>query len=131
MKSQIAGIFFYILYFVAMVRPIVPVLEYHVNKDYIVSVLCENRNKPALACNGKCYLKKQMHKAYHVDHDEDNHNHDHTGLPEIDMSKYPVSLLDFAIIQIKRPKTSLENPSFARELAYFNLIYDLDKPPIS
>ncbi|WP_196891516.1 hypothetical protein [Aureivirga marina] len=129
MKSQVAGIFFYILYFVAMVRPIVPVLEYHVNKEYIVSVLCENRNKPSLACNGKCYLKKQLEKTYQEDNHEEEHRH--STLPKIDMSKYPVSLLDFSSVQIKKPKISLQNPNFARELPYFNLIYDLDKPPIS
>ena len=31
-----------------------------VNRAYISSVLCENRTRPALHCDGKCYLKKKL-----------------------------------------------------------------------
>lgn len=30
------------------------------NKNYIAATLCENRDKPVLQCNGKCYLSKQL-----------------------------------------------------------------------
>ncbi len=33
---------------------------YHANKDYIARVLCQNRLKPELNCDGKCYLAKQL-----------------------------------------------------------------------
>ncbi|HEY1020407.1 MAG TPA: hypothetical protein VGE25_15490 [Sediminibacterium sp.] len=36
---------------------------YYANKGFIASVLCENRDKPRLHCNGKCYLQKQLKKA--------------------------------------------------------------------
>lgn len=39
-----------------------PVYNYVVNYDYIVQNLCENRDKPELSCNGKCYLAKQLSK---------------------------------------------------------------------
>ncbi len=45
-----------------LVRPLWPVFEYVVNYDYIVNVLCENRSKPQLECDGKCYLSKQLSK---------------------------------------------------------------------
>jgi hypothetical protein len=35
-------------------------LNFQLNKSYIVSNLCENRYKPELQCNGRCYLKKEM-----------------------------------------------------------------------
>lgn len=38
-------------------------MEYVVNYDYISKVLCENKSKPQLKCNGKCHLMKQMAKA--------------------------------------------------------------------
>lgn len=41
-------------------RPIWSVVEYIVNYDYIVEKLCENRDKPELQCNGKCYLAKML-----------------------------------------------------------------------
>ncbi len=33
---------------------------YHTNKDYIARVLCENRDKPQLHCDGKCFLAKRL-----------------------------------------------------------------------
>lgn len=36
---------------------------YEINKDYIAATLCENKNKPEMHCNGKCYLNKQLKKA--------------------------------------------------------------------
>ncbi|WP_432712600.1 hypothetical protein [Pedobacter sp.] len=33
---------------------------YEFNKNYIVSTLCENRDKPVMQCNGKCYLAKKL-----------------------------------------------------------------------
>ncbi len=35
-------------------------VEYVINYDYIATVLCENVDKPALQCNGKCHLKKEL-----------------------------------------------------------------------
>lgn len=32
------------------------------NYDYIVNVLCENKDRPQLNCDGKCYLAKQFAK---------------------------------------------------------------------
>ena len=46
-----------------LVKPLWPVMEYVVNYDYIANVLCENKDKPQLQCNGKCYLAKQLKKA--------------------------------------------------------------------
>jgi hypothetical protein len=36
---------------------------FSVNQKYIASALCENRNKPWLHCNGKCYLMKKIKQA--------------------------------------------------------------------
>ncbi len=86
MKNQILGTLFYMLYVVAMLQPIMPLIEYQTNKEYIASVLCENRNKPKMACNGKCYLNKKIEASKNHD------SHDHS-LPQIDLSKYPVAPL--------------------------------------
>src|SRR6056297_976397 len=47
---------------IMLVKPLWPVMEYVVNYDYIANVLCENKDKPQLQCNGKCYLAKQLAK---------------------------------------------------------------------
>jgi len=36
---------------------------FELNQNYIASTLCENRNKPELHCNGKCYLMKKLKQA--------------------------------------------------------------------
>lgn len=38
-------------------------IHYRLNLDFIKNELCENKNKPQLKCNGKCYLKNQVKKA--------------------------------------------------------------------
>jgi hypothetical protein len=38
-------------------------LEYEINKAAITASLCENKDKPAMHCNGKCHLRKQLAKA--------------------------------------------------------------------
>ena len=52
----------FILIFCIGFRPLVPLLEYSVNYEYISTELCENKDKPELHCNGKCHLKKQIEK---------------------------------------------------------------------
>ncbi|TKT85696.1 hypothetical protein FDK13_33580 [Dyadobacter frigoris] len=61
MRSFIA----YIVLFSIMLPTLSPwgtVAYFHVNRAYIAKVFCENRNRPALLCNGKCYLAKLLKK---------------------------------------------------------------------
>lgn len=53
----------FILAFFILFKPLFPIVEYFANYDYISKVLCENKDKPALKCNGKCHLMKEMAKA--------------------------------------------------------------------
>jgi hypothetical protein len=53
----------FILVIVLLIKPILPVLEYVVNYEYISKVLCINKDKPQLHCNGKCHLMKELVKA--------------------------------------------------------------------
>lgn len=38
-------------------------LHYEFNKDFITANFCENKARPAMHCNGKCHLSKQLAKA--------------------------------------------------------------------
>jgi hypothetical protein len=58
---QIVVLVFYLL------RPIIPYVEYSVQKAYIVKNLCVNRDKPNSSCEGKCYLEKQVKKSIDTD----------------------------------------------------------------
>lgn len=56
-------LFYSILFtFYMVLRPLVPLVEYAVNYDYIVKVLCINKSRPEIHCNGKCYLSKELAK---------------------------------------------------------------------
>ena len=33
---------------------------FHINRDYIAKVWCENQSRPQLNCNGKCFLAKKL-----------------------------------------------------------------------
>lgn len=53
----------YTLLFAVLLPSISPwgtIAYYQANKDYIARVLCENRDKPQLHCDGKCYLAKKL-----------------------------------------------------------------------
>lgn len=55
--------FVLIVIFAIILKPILPVIDYVVNYEYISNVLCENKAKPELKCNGKCHLMKELAKA--------------------------------------------------------------------
>jgi hypothetical protein len=37
-------------------------MEFRVNQSYIAEVLCVNKDKPEMHCNGRCHLKKELDK---------------------------------------------------------------------
>ncbi|RTQ47492.1 hypothetical protein EJV47_18890 [Hymenobacter gummosus] len=39
------------------------VASWWLNRDYVARVLCINRAKPQMRCNGKCHLRKQLQAA--------------------------------------------------------------------
>jgi hypothetical protein len=43
-------------------KPVLPVVDYVVNFEYISKVLCVNKAKPKMQCNGKCHLMKELAK---------------------------------------------------------------------
>jgi|GEM_PF-4115022 len=53
----------YILLFATLLPTVSPwgtIVDFHADRDYIVRVLCENRDKPQLHYNGKCYLVRKL-----------------------------------------------------------------------
>lgn len=80
------GIFFLGLYLLAMLRPVLPWVEYYANKGYIQQFLCINQNQPKMTCEGKCHLKKRLA--------ETNDTKDENLPARINMEDYPLSLLE-------------------------------------
>ncbi|WP_298504109.1 hypothetical protein [uncultured Maribacter sp.] len=96
MKSYTAY-FFVLLYLLAMARPIMPVIEYIVNKDYIAKVLCINKEKTELNCEGKCYLMQQL-KAQ-----EENKK---PNLPKVSLEEYPIGFVYLTTLEHHFEKSS-------------------------
>jgi hypothetical protein len=78
------------LYMVSMVRPVLPYVEYELNKDYIKEFLCINRDKPRLKCDGKCHLTQELRKAQSDVTDTQESNE----VPSINLKDYPVAIND-------------------------------------
>ena len=53
----------FIVAIVLFLKPVLPVLEYVVNYEYISKVLCVNKDKPKMQCNGKCHLMQELAKS--------------------------------------------------------------------
>lgn len=45
---------------------------FELNHKYIAEKLCENRNKPWLHCNGKCYFMKKIRQAQEKQNSEES-----------------------------------------------------------
>jgi len=57
------SLFLLVLYVAVLLRPVYPLADYLMHREQIVQQYCENKNKPAMHCNGKCHLMKEMKKA--------------------------------------------------------------------
>ena len=51
-----------LIYQAVIFRPLVTVVNYQVNKDFIAKNLCEQKEVKTSTCAGKCYLKKELKK---------------------------------------------------------------------
>ncbi len=56
-----AGYLAFIILLRMMAMPI-SLIDYSLNRSFILSNLCENRLKPEIHCAGTCFLKKQLAK---------------------------------------------------------------------
>lgn len=79
-KKIVIGIIF--IFCFSELKPLFPFFNYYINYDYISEVLCINREKKSLECNGKCYLRKQLLKT-------ESHN-DFSKKLKIEWEKLPV-----------------------------------------
>ena len=95
-----------------MLRPVMPVINYYINYDYIVAELCENKAKPVLKCNGKCHLTKELKKA--------NNGVDQTqNIPPLNMKEYPVVPFLTQAISLQKRKFKKYSKAIKRPLNSF------------
>ena len=116
---------FLLLYTIAMVRPIFPVLEYQFFKESIIENKCVNTNKPELKCEGKCYFRAQL-----VSYMEGNSSSEEQSetLPNIEIEKFPYAINFEETFQLHFPITTLQH-HFIYNRSYQNWYGDVIVPP--
>lgn len=74
MTARIYSLFFLLILIGYILRPVIPLVEYALNKEYIAKNLCVNRDKPKSCCEGKCHLKKELAKSNTSEDAEENNS---------------------------------------------------------
>lgn len=102
---------YFILALFLFVKPIIPVFEYIVNYDFIVKELCENKEKPELACNGKCHLMKELAKANDSDNplSTDKKEAGKQPIEVLFLEKFPVDFQLFTCKEVKKINSFYSN----------------------
>ena len=114
------------LYILALIQPALPFIEYFVNYDYIVNELCENKDKPILSCNGKCYLEDQVNESNNLL----EHQEQVPVLPKVDLNAYPLFVLFKLSYQKLHSFVNIENSLFHNPKETFQeIIFSIFHPP--
>lgn len=109
-----------------LVKPIFPVVEYVVNYEYVSKVLCENKAKPMMHCNGKCHLMKELAKASDAENSKSSDKKSSTQPTEV---LFFEELKDFKISTIYASNIKKANQNYSN--LYFYLNSDsVFRPPI-
>ncbi len=120
MKIIILIIFSSIMLF----KPLWPVVDYVSNYEYIITVLCENKDKPELECNGKCYLTKQLAKEAQ---DTENTPYNSNQKIEIPVVLFCESLVNYKLFVIE--KNIIEHNFNTSQNLYSKLFVSNTTPP--
>ncbi|WP_232735209.1 hypothetical protein [Flavobacterium sp. 5] len=116
----------FIIVLMMLIKPIFPVVEYIVNYDYISKVLCENKAKPMMHCNGKCHLMKELAKASDAENPKSSDKKGTTQLTEV---LFFEEIKSFKINTIYSSNTKKNNQHYSD--LYFYLNSDpVFRPPI-
>jgi hypothetical protein len=72
-----------------------PIIHYILHKKYYAEVLCKNKDKPQMHCNGKCHLKKELKEK------ENNQNNPNNPIPVTNTGKEKFPVLINALSENK------------------------------
>lgn len=126
MSKILFGWIFILLYGIALLRPIHPLVEYYANQDFFAKVLCINKDKPEMACNGKCIL---MQKLKRVSAAPAEQTADSPPLQKINLTEYPIGFVQFTNPLPPRFGTAATTHSI--HIIYWpdNPVIEIDHPP--
>lgn len=113
---------FVVLYLVALCRPVAPLIEFYTRRNYFAQVLCINKDKPEMHCNGSCALAKKLKEANQTEN---------SNLPiKIDFTVYPIGFVtEFVLPLNEREDITLKKQPFYTALSYSCYLQKLFRPP--
>lgn len=77
MRKQLITVLFLMIWLCQLSGRYVVLLDFYLNQDYIAKNWCVNRDKPAMRCNGKCHLGKQLREEDRKDQENPERKADH------------------------------------------------------
>ena len=101
------------------------VLYYQLNIDYIVENYCVNKERPALKCDGKCYLSKQLQT---IDASDNSKNKEGLAVFESFIPLFYQENIPITILITLYTYKKNHNWSF-KESVQQNVIFEIDHPP--
>ena len=72
MRLRITSIILLFVYLSLWLKPLYPFLEFKINKEYIIKVLCIERDKKVNTCQGQCHLNNEIKKNTNQDENQKN-----------------------------------------------------------
>ncbi|RKD13817.1 hypothetical protein BCY91_09665 [Pelobium manganitolerans] len=79
---------------------------YKLNKSHIATALCINKNKPALHCQGKCFLKKKLAEAEQKQQDKEHQTQKDLLQPPLAPATFEVYVFRSVVLKIYTPYTN-------------------------
>ena len=117
----------FIVLIALFLKPILPVVDYVINYEYISKVLCENKDKPKLQCNGKCHLMKELAKAAETENPKSSDKKSFSPIQEVlflkEISEYKLRSFSF------QAKSKI-NTSYLNLYSYLNTNSEFHPPTI-
>jgi hypothetical protein len=115
----------FIVLIALFLKPILPVVDYVVNYDYISKVLCENKAKPMMHCNGKCHLMKELAKAAETENPKSSDKKSFSPIQELLFFK---EIKSFSMISFGFPTKNKINTTYLNLYSYLNTNSEFHPP---
>src|SRR5690554_1951992 len=93
------------------------------NYDYIATVVCENKDQPELACNGKCYLTKQLAKEASDEQENPLNKSNKTEIPQIIIFEELVGYKLDVFVQANQSVDIEAKPNWYSNLFSFEILH--------
>lgn len=101
--------FGFIIAFFILAKPVLPLVDYWVNYDYIANELCENKAKPEMHCDGKCHLKKELAKAVEDEKSTSSSDKKNTSKQEVEVLFFENKILQLSKVLLTSTSKEVNN----------------------